>query len=105
MAGDGFPRSARIAMCAGPSLGGAKAGADTDAGSGAGAVLRPGAPPDSHTTQALALTVTPVAFGPVLFRNNDGRVSRFPRALARFVDDDGSEGMGWIEWNQPDIVD
>jgi hypothetical protein len=51
------------------------------------------------------MTVTPIAFGPVLFRNNDERVSRFRRALARFVADDGREGMGWIEWNQPDNAD
>jgi hypothetical protein len=77
----GFPRSARITMRAGPSS------IVTEAGS------------------ELALTVTPIAFGPVLFRNNDGRVSRFPRALARFVKDDGREGMGWIEWNQPEVAD
>jgi hypothetical protein len=50
---------------------------------------------------ALAITVTPVAFGPVLLRNDDGRTSRFPRAMVRYAVDDGRQGMGWIEWNQP----
>jgi hypothetical protein len=50
----------------------------------------------------LALTIEPVAFGPLLLTAPDGRTSRFPRAAARFVADDGRQGMGWIEWNQPD---
>jgi hypothetical protein len=50
----------------------------------------------------LGLEVTPVAFGPVLLRNDDGRTSRFPRAMVRCRTDDGLEGAGWIEWNQPD---
>ena len=37
-------------------------------------------------------------------RNDDGRVSRFPRALVRCRTDDGREGTGWIEWNQPDTT-
>jgi hypothetical protein len=87
---DGFPRLARIGIRTGPSNGG-----------GGGAE---GAPTDPNAAKELALTVTPIAFGSVLFRNNDGRVSRFPRALARFVGDEGRDGMGWIEWNQPDIA-
>ncbi|MGO8872284.1 MAG: hypothetical protein ACLQPH_12955 [Acidimicrobiales bacterium] len=47
-------------------------------------------------------SVEPVAFGPVLLESPDGRASRFPRALARFVARDGRTGTGWIEWNQPD---
>jgi hypothetical protein len=35
----------------------------------------------------------------------DGRTSRFPRAMARFVGADGRSGHGWIEWNQPQAVD
>ncbi len=31
----------------------------------------------------------------------DGRLARFPRALARFDAADGRTGGGWIEWNQP----
>jgi hypothetical protein len=50
----------------------------------------------------LGITVTPIAFGPVLLRNDDGRTSRFPRAMVRYEADDGREGLGWIEWNQPD---
>jgi hypothetical protein len=54
----------------------------------------------------LALEVTPVAFGPVLLRNDeDGRTSRFPRALVQCRTDDGRTGSGWIEWNQPDQPD
>jgi hypothetical protein len=43
-----------------------------------------------------------MAFGPVLLRNDDGRTSRFPRALLECQADDGRRGTGWIEWNQPD---
>lgn len=50
----------------------------------------------------LGLDITPVAFGPVLLRNDDGRTSRFPRALLECRADDGRHGTGWIEWNQPD---
>ncbi len=51
----------------------------------------------------LGLDVTPVAFGPVLLRNDeDGRTSRFPRAMVRCRTDDGRTGTGWIEWNQPE---
>ncbi|HEX3793387.1 MAG TPA: hypothetical protein VHV57_02680 [Acidimicrobiales bacterium] len=50
----------------------------------------------------IALSVTPVAFGPVLLRNDvDGRVSYFPRAMVQVTADDGRPGLGWIEWNQP----
>ena len=76
----GFPRSARITLAAG------------EGGDGG---------PVGH----IALTVTPLAFGPVLFRNDDGRLSRFPRAMVRFDADDGRTGMGWIEWNQPEPLD
>ncbi len=77
----GFPRRARIDLTAG-ALGGGDA---------------PGA-------LALGLDITPVAFGPVLLRNDDGRISRFPRAMLECQTDDGRRGMGWIEWNQPDSV-
>jgi hypothetical protein len=50
----------------------------------------------------LGIDVTPVAFGPVLLRNDDGRTSRFPRAMVTCRTDDGRTGSGWIEWNQPD---
>lgn len=50
----------------------------------------------------IGLDVTPVAFGPVLLRNDDGRTSRFPRAMVTCRSDDGRTGAGWIEWNQPE---
>lgn len=49
----------------------------------------------------LALGVEPVAWSPVLLVSPDGRVGRFPRALARFEAEDGRRGVGWIEFNQP----
>jgi hypothetical protein len=58
--------------------------------------------PASGRATALAIDVTPLAFGPVLLRNDDGRTSRFPRAMVRYVAEDGRAGLGWIEWNQPD---
>ena len=54
------------------------------------------------TPPTLGLDVAPVAFGPVLLRDDDGRTSRFPRALLECRADDGRYGTGWIEWNQPD---
>jgi hypothetical protein len=59
--------------------------------------------PDSASESAvhLGIDVATVAFGPVLFRNDDGRTSRFPRAMVQCVTDDGRSGSGWIEWNQP----
>jgi hypothetical protein len=58
---------------------------------------------DITAGESIGLEVTPVAFGPVLLRNDeDGRVSRFPRAMVRCKADDGRTGAGWIEWNQPD---
>ncbi len=47
------------------------------------------------------LAVYPLAFGPLLLQAPDGRVSRFPRAVARYEAADGRSGLGWIEWNQP----
>jgi hypothetical protein len=73
----GLPTSARIELSAGDGAAGER-GSD------------------------LAIDVTPLAFGPVLLRNEDGRTSRFPRAMVRYVTVDGRAGLGWIEWNQPD---
>lgn len=56
------------------------------------AVIEPG---------GLDVTIDPVAFGPLVLVATDGRVSHFPRAMARFTTTDGRSGMGWIEWNQP----
>jgi hypothetical protein len=49
----------------------------------------------------LDLAVEPVGFGPLVLTSTDGRVSRFPRAMARFAASDGRRGTGWIEWNEP----
>ncbi len=50
---------------------------------------------------ALDLFVEPLGFAPILLTAPDGRLSRFPRAMARFEGSDGRSGLGWIEWNQP----
>jgi len=47
------------------------------------------------------VTVTPTGYGPLLLVADDGRVSRFPRAMVRCQRADGVAGLGWIEWNQP----
>ncbi len=57
----------------------------------------------AHDT--IGIEVSPVAFGPVLLRDDNDptgtRVSRFPRAMVICRTDDGRAGSGWIEWNQP----
>ena len=53
------------------------------------------------TLGELELAVAPVAFSPVRLSAGGGRESRFPRALSRFRAADGRDGVGWIEWNQP----
>jgi hypothetical protein len=50
----------------------------------------------------LDLDIQPLAFGPLRLVATDGRISRFPRAMARFTLRDGRTGTGWVEWNQPD---
>jgi hypothetical protein len=47
------------------------------------------------------MLAVPLAFAPVAMTSPDGLVSHFPRALCRFVADDGRAGYGWTEWNQP----
>ncbi|MEI8403658.1 MAG: hypothetical protein WCG96_00055 [Actinomycetes bacterium] len=49
----------------------------------------------------LELDIEPLGFGPLLLRGPEGQVSHFPRSMARFVAQDGRQGLGWIEWNQP----
>ena len=49
----------------------------------------------------MEVDIEPLAFAPLLLTADDGRVSRFPRAMARFTTRDGRGGTGWIEWNQP----
>ncbi len=50
----------------------------------------------------IEVAIHPLAFGPLFLVSPQGRTSRFPRAAARFATGDGREGVGWIEWNQPD---
>ncbi len=61
--------------------------------------------PDSGVARiepgGLELAIEPLGFGPLLLVADDGRISRFPRAVARFTLADGRTGTGWIEWNQP----
>ena len=53
----------------------------------------------------LHLDVEPLAFGPVLLRDDEsGKTSRFPRAMVACRTDDGRTGAGWIEFNQPESV-
>jgi hypothetical protein len=49
----------------------------------------------------IEVVIEPLGFGPLLLTADDGRISRFPRAMARFTAKDGRTGLGWIEWNQP----
>jgi len=49
----------------------------------------------------LRLHVEPLAFGALRLDSPDGRVSHFPRAMARVSTNDGRVGTGWIEWNRP----
>jgi hypothetical protein len=69
-------------------------------------VLGPEGMPSSAAIElepgGLTLEVAPVAFGPLVLTAADGRTSRFPRAVARFVAGDGRTGSGWIEWCQTD---
>mgnify|MGYP001824947477 FL=1 len=49
----------------------------------------------------LELAVEPIGWAPVLLTSTDGRTSRFPRGAIRVRSDDGRQGVGWIEFNQP----
>ena len=58
---------------------------------------RPQAP-----TSGVGIEVTPVAFGPVLLRNDDdGRTSRFPRAMVRCRTDDGRRSRAGSSGTSP----
>jgi hypothetical protein len=48
----------------------------------------------------LALTVDPIAFGPLLLVDPSNQRAHFNRAATRFTTDAGLAGLGWIEWNQ-----
>ena len=43
---------------------------------------------------------TPIAFGPLLLVDPEGKRAHFNRAATRFTAADGRTGLGWIEWNQ-----
>ncbi len=49
------------------------------------------------------IKVTPTGFGPLLLVAEDGRMSRFPRAMVEAERSDGVRGRGWMEWNQPQL--
>ncbi len=51
----------------------------------------------------LALAIEPLAFAPVLLTGPEGQVDRFPRAMCRYRDGSGRTGLGWCEWNQPQL--
>ncbi len=48
----------------------------------------------------LELEVRPLAFGPLLLRAPDGRLSQFPRAMCSVRTADGRSGVAWVEWNR-----
>lgn len=56
----------------------------------------------SLTIASASFSVAPVAWAPVLITAPNGQRSRFARALARFHRGDGVDGLGWIEFNQPE---
>lgn len=49
----------------------------------------------------LELRIEPLAFSSLRMDAPDGRVTLFPRAMAKVTTDDGRTGTGWIEWNRP----
>ena len=66
-----------------------------------------GLPTRGHATVnngLLELDIEPLAFGPLMFISPEGRIDRFPRAMARFSEPNGRTGLGWVEWNQPEIA-
>lgn len=48
----------------------------------------------------LAVSVQPLAFGPLRLEAPDGRLSMFPRAMCRIRAADGRSGVAWVEWNR-----
>ncbi len=46
------------------------------------------------------LHVEPIAWGALRLVAPDGRVTHFPRAMAKVATPDGRSGSGWIEWNR-----
>ena len=58
-------------------------------------------PPPPINPAGWRVTIVPIAFGPVILESPDGKVCRFPRALARFTAQDGRSGLGWVEGATP----
>jgi len=50
----------------------------------------------------LSLEVHPLAFTPLRLTADNGRSTRFPRAMCRVVAKDGRRGLAWVEWNLND---
>lgn len=53
------------------------------------------------SAHGIEVEITPTGYGPLLLTATDGRLSRFPRSMVRCRRGDGVQGLGWIEWNQP----
>ncbi len=53
------------------------------------------------TGVGLDLALTPVALAPLRFLGPEAQQCRSLRALCRFTDGAGTNGVGWAEWNQP----
>ncbi|MFA9564314.1 MAG: hypothetical protein ACERLM_06375 [Acidimicrobiales bacterium] len=53
------------------------------------------------TVDEVTLAVTPIGWAPVLLTSDDAKTSYFPRGAIRVRADDGRQGVGWIEFNQP----
>ena len=54
----------------------------------------------SVTSGDLVTEIEPLAYGALRLEAPDGRVSHFPRAMARVTTGDGRTGVGWIEFNR-----
>lgn len=55
----------------------------------------------THRIGDLAIDFEPIGMSPVLLVHDDGRRTRFPRAMCRVSTNDGRSGFAWLEWNQP----
>jgi hypothetical protein len=51
----------------------------------------------------LDLDVAVVGVAPVPLVDDDGRHSRFHRSLCRYTTSAGVAGVGWTEWNEPEV--
>lgn len=55
----------------------------------------------THRIGDLSIEFEPIGMSPVLLVHDDGRQTRFPRAMCRVHTNDGRSGHAWLEWNQP----